>query len=247
MAIVVLMCFPGLCAETGDGRLPDEAVLTIDMKGAEDCPPGLIDEMQAEAEEVFRPAGVKLEWRYLDLSRIRQAVASLVVVTFTGTCKSDGFGQPTIGEGPLGWTSVTDGAILPFCGVHYDRVREVMLRTIRHLPKGEQERLFGQALGRVLAHELYHILANTRSHARSGLAKPLLSDADLAREELYFNARELELIHDALYRPARPASRTSRGDVLREGTAGQDSKGAGSKPVDTRFERSVVPSKPMGH
>jgi hypothetical protein len=241
------MCFPGLCAEPAESKNPGEALVTIDMKGAEDCPPGLIEEMQVEAEEVFRPAGVKLEWRYLDLSRTREAVASLVVVTFSGTCQSDGFGQPTIGEGPLGWTSVTDGAILPFCGVHYDRVREVMLRTIRHLPKAEQERFLGQALGRVLAHELYHILANTRSHSRSGLAKPLLSDSDLAREELHFSARELELIHDALYRPARAASPASRGEALGEGAPRKTSRGVTSKPADTRFERGVAPSRPTGH
>ncbi|MBL8231753.1 MAG: hypothetical protein JNL98_24870 [Bryobacterales bacterium] len=198
--LVEWVFLPNLNAEISENGPPVRALLTLDMKGAEDCPPSLIEEMKEEVAEVFRPVGLGLQWRYLDLSRIRPSVDALVVVTFNGACTSDGFGQPVSDEGPMGWTAMTDGAILPFCGVDYDRVREVMRRTIRWLPPGEQERLFGRAIGRVLAHELYHILANTRGHSRRGLAKPLLSDAELAQEELRFGGDEIERIHKSMLR-----------------------------------------------
>lgn len=233
---VVILLFASLPVCSADSReleTPAKAILTIDMKGAEDCPPSMIEEMQEEAEEVFAPAGVQLQWRYLDLSRIRESVATLVVATFTGTCQCDGLGVPAIGQGPLGWTSVTDGTILPFCNVHYDRVREVLLRSMRHLPRGQQERLLGRALGRVLAHELYHILANTRGHAKTGLAKPLLSDGDLAQEELHFSARELELIHDAMYRPASA-------QLSRKPSTGGQIRILDTKPANAEYQKSIA-------
>jgi hypothetical protein len=37
----------------------------------------------------------------------------------------------------------------------------------------------GRALGRVAAHELYHVLGNTQSHGEAGLAKPSFGTVDL--------------------------------------------------------------------
>jgi hypothetical protein len=54
------------------------------------------------------------------------------------------------------------------------------------------------ALGRVVAHELYHILARTTSHATGGLAKASQSLRDLIRpDDLEFQRKEAEAIHNA--------------------------------------------------
>jgi hypothetical protein len=48
----------------------------------------------------------------------------------------------------------------------------------------------GRALGRVLAHELYHIFANTTRHAADGVGKPAYSVADLLSADFRFARRE---------------------------------------------------------
>src|SRR5258708_37802966 len=79
----------------------------------------------------------------------------------------------------LGQTHVVDGKVLPFADVRCDSVRKVIDRGLRAASSTDREELLGRALGRVMAHELYHVLLRTRSHGRSGLARPVLSSSDL--------------------------------------------------------------------
>jgi hypothetical protein len=64
--------------------------------------------------------------------------------------------------------------------------------------------VFGRALGRVVAHELYHILALTTEHAEAGVAKPSFSAQDLMSDRFSFNPASLERL-----RPAPSLSRFS--------------------------------------
>ncbi len=69
---------------------------------------------------------------------------------------------------------------------------------------GDYERsdlLFGRALARVLAHELYHVLAKTHSHTGQGIADKSLSGAQLISERLELNQAELERMHAAVLSP----------------------------------------------
>jgi len=58
-------------------------------------------------------------------------------------------------------------------------VRRVIDRDLRAATSADREELLGRALGRVMAHELYHVLLRTRKHGHSGLARPVLTSADL--------------------------------------------------------------------
>jgi hypothetical protein len=50
-------------------------------------------------------------------------------------------------------------------------------------------------MGRVVAHELYHVLARTTSHAERGLAKASQSLKDLvSKQSLTFQAQDAEAI-----------------------------------------------------
>jgi hypothetical protein len=49
-------------------------------------------------------------------------------------------------------------------------------------------------MARVLAHELYHVLAGTESHSRRGLTQRALSGAELAADQLELDPNELNLM-----------------------------------------------------
>ena len=72
-----------------------------------------------------------------------------------------------------------DGVILPFAEVDCDGIRGFLRAELIHMQTGEREGAYGRAIGRVLAHELYHIFANTREHGTSGVAKPAYSVREL--------------------------------------------------------------------
>jgi hypothetical protein len=91
-------------------------------------------------------------------------------------------------------TYLTEGHVLPFSEIDCDRVRRLVQPRLTAKNPLDTARLYGRALGRVLGHELYHILASTTRHARSGLAKPLLNPRELTEERLDFEHREIEMI-----------------------------------------------------
>ncbi|OYW08704.1 MAG: hypothetical protein B7X34_08155, partial [Acidobacteriia bacterium 12-62-4] len=102
----------------------------------------------------------------------------------TGRCEMDAFPALLDERGPLAFTFTTDGRILPFGEVKCDRLRESIKTVMNggHYSQGNQ--LLGRAMGRVLAHELYHIIARTKGHGKGGVAKESLSAHQLIADKL---------------------------------------------------------------
>ncbi len=139
--------------------------------------------MEAESGRIARQAGI----RVLFLERSQAAgkeFNDLVVFSMKGKCAMDSFPALLDERGPYASAAVADGNVLPFGEVRCDRIRESLKTAMagRDFAKGDE--LLGRALGRVVAHELYHMLANTRGHGKSGVAKEALSARQLLAEEL---------------------------------------------------------------
>jgi hypothetical protein len=157
--------------------------------------------MKKEVNDLLRPAGIRLDWRLTRENDSTETFSRLVVPKFKGRCRAEGapagndFG--TVGEvDTLGSTQVAHGHVLPFSKVECAQVRKALSYLTPGADAGERQRALGMALGRVVAHELYHILARTTSHAADGLAKASQSLRDLIRpDELEF--QEAEAIHNA--------------------------------------------------
>jgi hypothetical protein len=63
-------------------------------------------------------------------------------------------------------------------------VRKAVLLALWGQDYGRQELLFGRALGRVVAHEVYHMMAKTAQHGANGVTVPALSGAQLIADSL---------------------------------------------------------------
>jgi hypothetical protein len=176
------------------------------MQGTSGFQPPLLSQIQAEVEQVMRPTGSRFEWRPLDLTKTNKPACSLLIVRFEGDCRFEGSCKPRPRPFTLGWTHVTDGEVLPFCGVDCDLVRQVIASELQSRPEGEQERLFARALGRVVAHEFYHILADTRSHSGRGLAQRFFSAGDLLASDAGFDDTAVEAMVRGLQEVNCPAS-----------------------------------------
>lgn len=145
--------------------------------------------MEQEVDKLLKPSGIALDWRLIQENRGDQPFKSLVVLRFKGSCKADWIPQAKDdtdlpGENhELASTRVSNGRVLPFSEVECDQVRN----ALRYLHPGaglrERQLALGRALGRVVAHELYHIFARTTAHSAHGLAQPSQSLEDLVKVE----------------------------------------------------------------
>jgi hypothetical protein len=83
--------------------------------------------------------------------------------------------------------------VLPFAEVSCDRIAKAVATAMWGGERKEADRLLGRALGRVLAHELYHILGKTHEHNADGsLAKEAISAKQLISDKrITFDVRDL--------------------------------------------------------
>lgn len=77
----------------------------------------------------------------------------------------------------LGYTYILGGEPSPFSDIECDRVRSSLAAR-----PGCGDLAFGRALGRVLAHELHHVIDRTRRHTTKGYTRESLSVAELVAE-----------------------------------------------------------------
>jgi hypothetical protein len=160
-----------------------------------------LEVMKKEVDALLKPSGVSLDWRLSEENHGDESFAGLVVLKFKGKCKVESWnpesvpGQTTA----LGTTAVSNGRILPFSEVKCDAVKEALSYLRPDANQGERQNAFGLAMGRVVAHEIYHVLARTGAHAAHGLAKAAESLQDLVSiQGMPFRAEDNELIRKAL-------------------------------------------------
>ena len=149
----------------------------------------VVDALQDEMEGIMSPMGLRFTWRSL-ASHGNETAVELAVVTFKGRCTIAGLQPVNKNPGALGWTHVSDGVILPFADVDCDRIRDFIQKELLLLPSDDREEAYGRALGRVLAHELYHIFANTAQHGSCGVGKSAYTVKELLSDEFQFEQKE---------------------------------------------------------
>lgn len=162
-----------------------------------------VEVMKEEVTQILKPSGVALDWRLVSENHGDEAFAGLVVVKFRGKCKIEAWTSQEpdlshLGETQtLGTTKVDNGHVLPFSEVQCDQVKQA-LAFLRTTDQKDRQRAFGVALGRVVAHELYHILARTTAHAAKGLARATESLEELiAPRGLIFREQDVKVIRNS--------------------------------------------------
>jgi hypothetical protein len=147
-----------------------------------------VDAMRRQATDVLKQIGFDLAWRLVSENRGDEPFEHLVVVRFVGRCASLGTLRPTQAILVLGSTLVSDGQVLPYSQVLCDQVRRVLPDVEFAVDRARGNLVLGRALGRVVAHELYHVLLGTTHHQAEGLAKGVQCASDLTSEDFSFEA-----------------------------------------------------------
>jgi hypothetical protein len=151
--------------------------------------PVVVTALQEEVDSLLAPEGLRFEWRSLPADG-RQASTELAVVTFKGRCEVLRPALSFVSDQRLGWSYISDGEVLPFADVDCEAVSNYVLRSLLGLPAESRERVFGRAIGRVLAHEFLHIFARTAHHSAHGVDQPAFTVNELLTDRLVFDDRE---------------------------------------------------------
>ncbi|MGA2194632.1 MAG: hypothetical protein ABSH40_05120 [Bryobacteraceae bacterium] len=184
LLLLALAIQPGWAAEP-----PTVTRVALYVQFDQTPPAAVMDSMRMELDSIMAPIGLQFEWRSLADSS-GEPTAELAVVSFKGRCDSTSLPPHSRNPGALGWTHISDGVILPFTDLDCGGLRAFLGEQLLALARGDRDGALGRALGRVLAHELYHIFANTTRHAADGVGKPTYTVENLLSAGFRFATRE---------------------------------------------------------
>ena len=153
-----------------------------------------VAEMKREFAGIMKETALRFDFRWRNQAS-QESVSELLVVRFTGKCVLDPVGYLYDERGPMAFTYSTDGIVQPFSEVACDKVTSAVRSVMAGSDFAKSDLLLGRALGRVLAHEVVHILSKSGAHGRAGVARTALSGAQLIAPELRLEPEDVERIH----------------------------------------------------
>ena len=164
-----------------------------------------VEQMRTEIAAILKPSGLTLDWHSLQDSQSTNSYPDLVVLRFKGSCQvrnppMDSELGPAIEGAALASTVVSAGHVLPFTDVKCNEIRRYLQSELLGRQTAKQEQIYGRALGRVVAHELYHIFAATEEHAKDGVARSFHTRRDLTDKTFRFTEKETTTLHELKWR-----------------------------------------------
>ena len=134
-----------------------------------------VEWMREETARVFSEAGVTFLWRPVNQLNIMPAGAVRVRLQVHGDCRIEPNALTAAEGGPMGWVESQEGVIRPLIDVDCDSISAMVWEHRGTFPRPLVVRAFGRALGRVLAHELYHYVTQSTAHSASGIFRHALT------------------------------------------------------------------------
>lgn len=199
----VAFCFvliAGLTVPLGAGIehvSPSVLTVILDFKGP--FSKASLVEMKRESGLVLQSSGVQLDWRMLGEDPYA-SYADLVVMTFRGTCKYEPAAPVDTADepGPLAMTHSVNGEIQPFGEVNCDRVVNSARNAMLSVDYARADLLIGRALGRVVTHELVHMITGSAEHGLEGVERSSLSGRQLITGELSLSGFDIDRLKQKL-------------------------------------------------
>lgn len=149
-------------------------------------PSAVISKMQDEVSMVLRTAGVAVEFRQLDQRQAGESYDQFVVVKWNGVCDSDDVPASGRNKDRLAFAHVSSGRVMPFVEVECGNINAMLSAWTRGENAWQRNQMMGRALGRLVAHEVYHFLTQRRGHDQNGVSKAAFQKRDLIADSFVF-------------------------------------------------------------
>jgi hypothetical protein len=172
---------------------PTERKLVVYLKGGVNVDANQRRAMTRELARLMATAHYQVEVVELNAqTRTEQDIERLVVLELRGECSANP--AAAISTGPsnsLASSAVIDGHVLPFATMHCGVLNRLLAAANRSPAESLREDLYGRSIGRIVAHELYHILADEVGHEQVGVAKACFRLSDLLTDSFSFEEAAL--------------------------------------------------------
>jgi hypothetical protein len=180
----VLVIFAALRAYPDTGVPGQSVTVLVDFEKPYST--ASIDALRGELQTLFSPSGLKIDLRLKSELPPGSEFNQLVVFKMKGACSMLPLPVGALSDerGPLAMTYSIDGELLHFGEVECDRVRQSLQRVLGKGYPEKRQAALGMALGVVMAHEMYHMMANAKGHTGQGITKHSLSAEEMLAGEL---------------------------------------------------------------
>jgi hypothetical protein len=159
----------------------DLTAIVLDVHNYAKVPPSLLTDAEREASRVYAATGVRIVWRH---DRAQPAARRFDVLLLCDEMSAQKIKREGIAEGVLGVAGHSARRAYVFVG-----------RALEHSIRSGNPSL---VLGRVLAHEIGHLLLAERGHSRRGIMRSKLEVSSLGADQ--FTPEQRDALRVALNR-----------------------------------------------
>jgi hypothetical protein len=202
--VFALVCLFHTDACSGRNALPSTQ-LAVYLTASPSQSPSTVEHMKRELIPVLQNVGYQIRWNDPNHPENAPEAANLVLLELRGICdlpSGSGRMEPAVDSGgSLAETVVAARGVTRFVRVNCDNLTRMVGPSLSAEPGALREYLYGRAVARVVAHELYHVLMETTEHGRSGLARPSFTVADLLDEVFHFDAADIAKLRQKAVQP----------------------------------------------
>ncbi len=191
--LFLLGALPAIAADPEPSALP----VGVYAQFQHEPPQTVLDAVHQEVGSIMAPIGLRMIWPSLDRNA-SESWPSLAVVRFKGSCDTVDLSVYRPYPFVLGQTDIVDGKVIPFCNIYCNAIRAMLASRLTSLEPDQRGAAFGRAVGRVLAHELYHALAKTKHHGSRGVGEPAYSADNLLMDEFRFDNGQVRKLQRTL-------------------------------------------------
>jgi hypothetical protein len=179
-----LLSIPLLCPAAGPA--PSASPVTVLLNYEQPYSRPSFEALQRQLQHVLAEVGVRLDVRQRSETTPHEEFSELLLFEMKGSCSMAPVPVDALSDerGALAMAYSADGTVLPFGAVQCDRIRESLERIVGRGAPERYQQAFGAALGLVMAHEIYHMLAHSGHHTRQGVTKESLSARELLDSNL---------------------------------------------------------------
>jgi hypothetical protein len=154
--------------------------------------------MRIELNRIFRRTPMRVEVKDRKDLRPGTDVPDLVYFRVKGDCRVRPTDPVYLDErGPLGLTYLNDGEMTSFGEVRCDKVRAAARSAMWGGDYARAAELMGRALARVMAHEVFHMVARETQHSHEGVFKRSLTGKQLIQDTLELQNQDSERLGPA--------------------------------------------------
>jgi hypothetical protein len=150
------------------------AVRVVIVLPASDRVPPALSRAAREVAAIWRTADVELRWVH-ELRDDEPRADRIITLVLT----DDLPGPPPPAPRPLGAVQLVEGRMRQVMLVSPAAIRDLVARAGVTSMNGHFDTVYARLLGRVLAHELGHLLLNTTAHRLSGVMRPSFGSRDV--------------------------------------------------------------------